>query len=175
METQNKTARKDGQRASEVPGAVTGNGRWRMIRGKGGRIVLRSPDGRVYSGTSDEVRSSALTPERRRSLAEDLRVDWLTTKPGSAERRSCVESHRRDAIMWTYGESFVGIGGCVRLPSALAVKAEAAARALGSTLEEMVVRAAQAAVDAVAVANGGEVPLTRQERAAVLRLGVGAA
>ena len=175
MVNKKTTARTDGQRASGLPGAVTGNGRWRMIRGKGGRIVLRSPDGRLYSGTADEVRSSALTPERRRSLAEDLRVDWLTTEPGSAERRSCIESHRRDAIMWTYGESFVGIGGCVRLPAALAVKAEAAARALGLTLEEMVVRAAEAATAEVARTNGGEVPLTRQERAAVRRLEAGAA
>ena len=155
-------------------GAVNANGRWRTVRGKGGRIVLRSPDGREYVGTADEVRRAALTPERRRSLAGELRMEWLTTKPGSAERRSYVAAHRRDAIMWADRETRLGIGGAVGLPAALAVKAEAAARALGATLEEMVVRAAQAAVDAVAVANGGEVPLTRQERAAVLRLGVGA-
>jgi hypothetical protein len=46
---------------------------------------------------------------------------------------------------------------------------------IGSTLAEMVASAAQAAVDAAAVANGGDLPLTRQERAAILRLGVGAA
>ena len=156
-------------------GAVNANGRWRTVCGKGGRIVLRSPDGREYVGTADEVRRAALTPERRRSLAGELRMEWLATKPGSEERRSYVAAHRRDAIMWTYGESFVGIGGCGRLPAALAVKAEAAARALGSTLEEMVVRAAEAATAEVARTNGGEVPLTRQERAAVRRLEAGAA
>jgi len=158
------------KRTKGLSAAKTAEGRWRTVRRKGGHSVLLAPDGREFEGTEGEVRAAAMTPERRRMLADALRVTRLTTKPGTADRRRFAASRRRDAILGTETDAALGLGGGVSLPPALAIRAEAAARFDGMALDEWLAEAADALVGAVAGANGGELPLTRYERAALERL-----
>lgn len=158
------------KRKKGLSAAKAAEGRWRTVRRKGGQGVLLAPDGREFEGTEGEVRAAAMTPERRRMLADAIRVVRLTTKPGTADRRLFAASRRREAILGTETDAVLGLGGGFRLPPALAIRAEAAARFDGMALDEWLAEAAVALVGAVADANGGELPLTRHERSALDRL-----
>ena len=146
-------------------------GRWRVVCRKiGGPSVLLSPDGREFEGTAAEVRACAATPCRRRMLAESLRYVRFSTSPGTAERAKFAARRRFDAIAGTDTDAALGLGGDVPLPPALAIRAEAAARLGGTSICEWVSGAARELVRAVAEANGGVLPLTRHERAALERM-----
>lgn len=134
-------------------------GRWRTVRRKGGTRVLISPDGREFLGTPAEVARCAATPERRRSLAESLRVARFVTYPGTEERRRIAALRRREAILETEADAKLGLGGGVSLPPALAIRARAAARFEGVGLGEWLAQAADELVCAAADANGGVLPL----------------
>ena len=143
--------------------------RWHtFVRRADGKAILRAPDGRDFEGTAAEVRAAAATPERRRMLADAIRVVRLTTKPGTADRRLSAASRRRDAILGT--ETDAALGGRVRLPAGLSIMAEAAARANGQTVAEFVAEWVGRGIDAERESGGG-LPLTRHERAALARLG----
>ena len=145
--------------------------RWRTVtRRSDGQTVLRSPDGREWLGTAAEVREAALTPERRKMLVCDLRVAWMITKPRTSERRWIVAERRREAIKYSAADAVLGLGGTARLPPALAIRAVAAARFHGMSLDEWLADAAAAMIDATADANGGKLPFTRYELAALHRI-----
>ena len=148
--------------------AKTAEGRWRTVRRKGGQGVLLAPDGREFEGTEGEVRAAAMTPERRRMLADAIRVVRLTTKPGTADRRRLAASLRRYAILGTETDAALGLGRDVPLPAGMLVLAEAAARATGQTLAEFVAEWVASGIEAARESGG--VPLTRNERAALDRL-----
>ena len=146
--------------------------RWRtIVRRTDGVAVLRSPDGREFLGTAAEVRSAAMTPERRRMLADGLRVARITTEPRTDTRAWLAAERRRWAIQETAFDKTQG----VTLPASLAILAEAAARYAGMSLDEWVAEWVAAGFDAEtddAIDNGlGGLPLTRHERAALKRLG----
>lgn len=145
--------------------------RWRTItRRSDGVPVLRSPDGREWLGTAAEVREAELVPDRRKMLAECLHVEWITTAPGTAERRWLVAAQRREAIQGSATDVALGIGGGVTLPLALSIRAAAAARFHGMSLDKWLAGAAEAMIQAAADANGGSLPFTRHERAALGRI-----
>lgn len=136
--------------------------RWRTVRRRDGETVLRSPDGREWLGTAAEVREAAMTPWRRRMLADGLRVQWLTTRPRTAERSELVRERRRNAITAAVTDARFNATCPAYLPPAVAVMAEAAARSHGMGLDEWVA--------ATVAASVGRPPLDRHERAALRRI-----
>ena len=144
--------------------------RWHTyVRKADGKAVLRAPDGRDFEGTAAEVRAAAMTPERRRMLADGLRVTRLTTGTRTDARAWMVAERRREAIQGAETDAALGLGRDVPLPAALLVLAEAAARATGQTLAEFVAEWVASGIEAAR--DSGGVPLTRHERAALDRLG----
>ena len=144
---------------------------WRMIHKKDGTNVLRSPEGKDYRGTASEIRGAAMTPGRRRMLADALRVDWATTTPRTAERKELVAAARLDAIRGSAADDALNLGNSVGLPPVLAIEAAAAARAQGQTLAEFVAQWVEAGIEAAKDdAPGGDIQLTRHERAAIERI-----
>ena len=150
--------------------------KWRTVARRGdGKPVLRSPDGREYEGTVAEVRAEGMAPWRRRMLADEIGVAWRITKPGSEERAWIVAERRRDAIRYAAFDKINGFTAA-RLPSSLAILAEAAARFMGQDFDEFVAEAVEAQIqgarDVCQQETGTyDLPLTRHERAALERLG----
>lgn len=139
-----------------------------------GKTAKRCADGRGTHGhgqTSAEVREATLMPWDRDLLAKSLRDvcriyrgDLLGHRNGEAARR------RRTAIV-------TASNGSIYVPTeatspALMIRARAAARLVGKTDAAFVADALAAAVDAaIGAAHGAELPYTRHERAALVRLG----
>jgi len=150
--------------------------RWHtFVRKADGKAVLRAPDGREYEGTVAEVRAEGMAPWRRRMLADEIGVAWRITKPGSEERAWIVAERRRDAIRYAAFDKINGFTAA-RLPSSLAILAEAAARFMGQDFDEFVAEAVEAQIqgtrDVCRQETGTyDLPLTRHERAALERLG----
>ena len=67
-------------------------------RGTRKRVLLKSPDGRVFEGTREEVRRAGLLPSERHSLAEGLYINHLAfrDKPDTLREQSAFR--RMDAI-----------------------------------------------------------------------------
>ena len=144
---------------------------WRTIhRRSDGSVVLLSPDGREYRGTPAEIRAAALAPERRRMLASGLKVAWLVYEPRTPERAWVAAERRRAAIEGAALDAWHGRVPA-QIPLDLAILAEAAARFMGRPFDVFVEEAVAAMVDAARdEADGGVIPLTRHERAALARL-----
>lgn len=138
-----------------------------------GKTAKRCADGRRTHGhgqTSAEVREATLMPWNRDLLANALRDvcriykgDLLGHRNGEAARR------RRTAIL-------TASNGIIYIPTeeispALMIRARAAARLVGKTDAAFVADALAVAVDAaIGAAHGAELPYTRHERAALVRL-----
>ena len=150
--------------------------RWRtVVRRAEGRIVLRSPDGREWLGTAREVREAAMTPWRRRELADGLRTVRLTTEPRTDERSWIAVERRQRSIRETEVDAKMGATRPAYLPAALAITAEAAARSAKLDFDAFVERAVEEAIiretkDAAERGIDG-LEYTRHEQAALGRLG----
>lgn len=148
---------------------------WRETRRKGERVII-DPAGRIIHGTAQDARKAALTPERRRSLAESLRLARYVHREGvidAAECRDWCAERRRDAIMGDC--ALTQLTPVVHVPTATFIRLQAGARMLGYSwgeyLAELWRGELEALLDFALSATGkAEIPLTRQERAALARL-----
>ena len=138
-------------------------------RGTRKRVLLKSPDGRVFAGTREEVRRAGLLPSERHSLAEDLYINHLAfrDKPDTLREQSAFR--RMDAI--EHHASKVKNGD-----ADIEIMVGAAARFLGEKVADFkrsaILAAIEAAMDQAHSKRGSfELPLTRQERAALAGLG----
>lgn len=146
---------------------------WRMIHKKDGTNVLRSPEGKEYRGTASEIRGAALMPDNRKSLAEHLRSlrhSAALSELSADERREERVRARLDALKF---DAFDFWHDCrpVGIPNRLAIEAAAAARSQGMTLADFVAQWVEAGIEAAKDdAPGGDIQLTRHERAALARI-----
>ena len=88
-ETAGKTANGGGARCAAKHCKTLAAGKWPRWKtvSKGGKAVLRSPDGkRFYYGTAQEVRAACLLPWRRQWLAELLKMRRMSNS--RTERRA---------------------------------------------------------------------------------------
>ena len=150
-------------------------GYWRETTRKGERVLI-DPDGRIYHGTAQEVRDAALAPWRRRALAESLRLALFLRNSdtiGADEFREMCGDRRRSNLMFGANDE----SASVRIPMGIFIKLCAGARLVGFDSiddffadlwdEEM-----RALADVAESETGKrEIPLTRQERAALERIG----
>ena len=138
-------------------------------RGTRKRVLLKSPDGRVFEGTREEVRRAGLLPSERHSLAEGLYINHLALRDKPDTLREQSAFRRMDAI--EHHAYRVKNGD-----AALEVMVGAAARFLGEKVADFkrsaILAAIEAAMDQAHSKRGSfELPLTRQERAALAGLG----
>ena len=147
---------------------------WRETRRKG-ESVLIDPAGRIIHGTARDVREAALTPEWRSILADSLRLArYLHSEKtiDAAEFRNWYEDRRRGAIASNIAHPLTPH---VEVPEAMFIKLQAGARMLGYTWREYLDTLWSGELEAfLDFAQGetgkAEIPLTRQERAALARL-----
>ena len=142
--------------------------KWHTATVKGKR-VLRSPDGRTFHGTAAEIRTLDMMPGRRDMLADDLRF----VRRAFADKetaREIAEERRMSAILANAADIFAGER--VTLPKAVCILAKAAARVDGKSLEQFIADAVEACVCEARCDCGGELPLTRHEKAALRRFEV---
>ena len=150
---------------------------WKSCR-VGGRAALRSPDGRCYYGTSAEVREAALTPWRRDTLAESLRIVLRTVGGSREDRAEAVREVRREAIMASATDRVTGCHSSVCIEDADRIFLAAGARLAGfdsfdDFIRDLIRSEREALVDIALKETGkAEMPFTRHERAALARLGV---
>lgn len=149
---------------------------WRTVQTARGK-ALRSPDGKLYYGTRQEVRDAALLPVRRDMLAGSLSLerylrDWGTLTQGQFIE-SCAES-RREAIQYGTFDATHGVN--VDIPADAYILLSAGSRLVrddfGAYLSELWRSEISSLLDVVEEDTGKrEIPLTRHERAALKRLG----
>ena len=166
--TKKKTA---GKTAKKSKGRAT----WRTVTTRRG-LAARSPEGRLYFGTSAEVRDAALMPWRRDMLAESLRIIRFYANHYECDREEIAEwakSRRRDAIQAGSYDSTTGFN--VNIPSDVYIRLRAGSRLVCDTFDEFLTDLWRAEIDALLDASEidhgkREIPLTRHERAALDRL-----
>ena len=175
MSKQNKTARKDARTAGKTATKNTNTAKgavWRTVATKRG-TALRSPDGRLYYGTAQEVRDAALMPWRRKMLADGLRFIRFYAKGGKISREELAEwakSKRRDAIQFGRMDAHDGVS--IKISADIYIKLVAGSRLVRGTFdgyaEELFNNEISALLD-VAESDTGklDIPLTRHERAAL--------
>lgn len=147
---------------------------WRETRRKGERVII-DPAGRIIHGTAKDVREAALTPEWRRILAESLKLArYLHSEKtiDAAEFRDWCEDRRRGAIASNIAHPQPNY---VEVPEATFIKLKAGARLLGYSWSEYLAELWRGELEAFLDYAQGEtgkkeLPLTRQERAALARL-----
>ena len=151
---------------------------WRETTRKGERVLV-SPDARVYYGTAQEVRESALMPYRRKMLADSIKfARYISARFNYTpeERRACVAEKRRDAIIAGCSDAHTGTN--IPIPNDVYLQLCAGARLVlgdGETLDDYFAQLFRGELDAlldVAQSETGkrEIPLTRHEKAALERL-----
>ena len=148
---------------------------WRTTTRKGERVLI-DPDGRIYHGTAQEVRAAALTPWRRRALAESLRLALFLRNSGTIgadEFREMCADRRRSNLMFGANDKTAS----VRIPMGIFIKLCAGARLLGfdsinDLLDDLWDGQMESLADIAESETGRrEIPLTRHERAALERIG----
>ena len=147
---------------------------WRETRRKG-ESVLIDPAGRIICGTAADVRGAALTPEWRRILADSLRLArYLRNEKtiDAAEFRDWCEDRRRGAIASNIAHPLTPR---VEVPEATFIRLQAGARMLGYSWTEYLAELWRGELEALldfarSETGTAEIPLTRQERAALARL-----
>ena len=147
---------------------------WRETRRKG-ESVLIDPAGRIIRGTGRDVREAALTPEWRSILADSLRLArYLRNEKtiDAAEFRDWCEDRRRGAIASNIAHP---LAPRVEVPEATFIKLQAGARLLGYSWGEYLAELWRGELEALldyaqSETGKAEIPLTRQERAALARL-----
>jgi len=175
MRQTEKAARKDARTAGKTAKKNTNTAKgavWCTVATKRG-TALRSPDGRLFYGTAQEVRDAALMPWRRKMLADGLRFIRSYAERHETSREELAEwakSKRRDAIH--FGRTDAHDGVSVTIPAAMYIKLFAGSRLVRGTFdgyaEELFNSEISALLD-VAESDTGkrEIPLTRHERAAL--------
>ena len=134
------------------------------------RAAGRMTHGHGYGRTSAEVREATLMPWDRDMLATALR-DVCRIYRGDLRGHRDGEAAMRRRVALSAARA-----GRVYIPAeetspALMIRARAAARLAGKTGAAFVADALAAAVDAaIGAAHGAELPYTRHERAALVRL-----
>jgi len=149
---------------------------WRETRRKGERVII-DPAGRIIHGTAKDVREAALTPEWRRILAESLKLArYLHVEKtiDAAEFRDWCEDRRRGAIMSNVAHTKI-FPPSIHVSPAMFIKLQAGARLLGYSWSEYLAELWRGELEAFLDYAQGEtgkkeLPLTRQERAALARL-----
>lgn len=145
---------------------------WRTVTRDGKRALL-SPEGEVYYGTPAEVNEAALMPDRRRALAESLRVARLVCRTRDELRESCAERRREKIMLWKDFDRTHR--PAVTLPPALHVLLGACARYWGDTVEytlaDIVATDLRASIEDAKGEGLPTLPLTRHEQAALRALG----
>ena len=147
---------------------------WRETRRKGERVII-DPAGRIIHGTARDVREAALTPEWRNILADSLKLArYLRNEKtiDAAEFRDWCEDRRRGAIASNIAHP---LAPRVEVPEAMFIKLQAGARMLGYTWGEYLAELWRGELEALldyaqSETGKAEIPLTRQERAALARL-----
>lgn len=147
---------------------------WRETRRKG-ESVLIDPAGRIIHGTGRDVREAALTPEWRNILADSLRLArYLRNEKtiDAAEFRDWCEDRRRGAIASNIAHP---LAPRVEVPEATFIRLQAGARMLGYSWTEYLAELWRGELEALldfarSETGTAEIPLTRQERAALARL-----
>lgn len=178
MRATKETARKDARtsRRDATKNANTAKGAvWRTVATKRG-VALRSPDGRLFYGTAQEVRDAALMPWRRNALARSLNLHRHCRDCGTfdaAEFAECCAASRREAIHFGRADALIGVS--VHIPAATYIKMLAGSRLVRDDFDEYLAELWDGEVSAfidVARSDTGrpELPLTRHERAALERL-----
>ena len=152
----------------------TATGKWRETTRKDVRVLI-DPDGRIYHGTAKEVRDAALVPWRRSALAESLRLAFYLRRSeviDAAEFSEMCRDRRRHAIMGgAHDES-----ASVSIPADVFIRLQAGARLVGfDTFDDYLAELWRGELEALldfAQSETGkrEIPLTRQERAALERM-----
>lgn len=175
MRQTKETARKDVRTAGKTATKNTNTAKgavWRTVATKRG-TALRSPDGRFYYGTAQEVRDAALMPWRRDALARTLKLHRYCRDYGTFDAADFAEScaaSRREAIQ--YGRYDAKHGTNVTIPAATYIKLLAGSRLVRDSFdgcaEELFNNEISALLD-VAESDTGkqDIPLTRHERAAL--------
>lgn len=152
----------------------TANGKWRETRRNGVRVLI-DPDGRIYHGTPEEVRDAALVPWRRSALAESLRLALFLRRSGTidaAEFSEMCRDRRRSNIMFSEYDRTA----FVEPPADVFIRLQAGARLVGfdtfdDYLDDLWRGELEALLDFAQSETGKrEIPLTRQERAALERI-----
>lgn len=163
MSKKNETAGKPAKRCAA----------WRTVK-INGRIAERSPDGRTFYGTAQEVRDAVLMPWRRQWLAETLKVRRMTC-PDREYLREVAREARRDAVQRGWMDAAANRAS-VAIPAELLILVTAAARFMERPTDAFVREACEsfieATLDMVRHETGKrELPLTRHELAALERIG----
>lgn len=148
---------------------------WRTTTRKGERVLI-DPAGHIYHGTAQEVRDAALTPTAREGLARSIQFARYIAeqfKYTPDERRGYVREKRFDAIrkdrtLDSHGES-------IEIPADVFILLRAGARLVSDNFDEFLADMFQGELEGlldVAENDTGkrEIPLTRQERAALDRI-----
>lgn len=179
MKANRKTAGKTATNNGGAQGAATSRKAetWHRTTRKGVQMLV-SPEGRNYYGTAQEVRDAALSPFRRKSLAQDLywaRDTAEVFEMTPAERRAYYAEKRMDAIQY-------GAFDYRNTPSPIAmterdrILIEAGARFVGfdsfdKYAADLVRKEIESFLDYAQTETGKrEIPLTRYERAALARM-----
>ena len=147
---------------------------WKAIK-KGGRPALHSPSGKIYFGTPAEVREAALMPWHRKSLAESLKLQRHIRDKGiydADEFRACCAGRRRD---WILHDGGVPDDALVKIPAREYILLCAGSRLVRNGVKDFFAELWRSEIDAlldIAESETGkrEIPLTRQEKAALERL-----
>ena len=184
MSNRKETARRDARTAGKTAtkntnggsaqGAANGNGLWHETTRKGERVLI-DPAGRIYHGTAQEVRGAALTPWRRKSLAQSLQAAHYLRRSDAIDMAEFCEmcaDRRRHAIMGgAHDES-----KSIRIPADVFIRLCAGARLVGfdsmaDYFADLWSEEIRALTDiAENVTGKRDIPLTRRERAALDRL-----
>ena len=147
---------------------------WKSVT-KGGRVALRSPDGRFFYGTPAEVRACALMPWQRDMLAQSLKFQRFMHGRGTYtndEYREMCAGERRDMIR--HGGKGEPRAVTLEISADVYIILCAGARLVADNTEdyfgEMWNSEIEALLDVAQNETGKrEIPLTRHERAALAR------
>ncbi len=167
MSKKNETAGKTARRGARC----AARGKWRTVR-RNGRKADISPDGRVFYGTAAEVRGADMMPWKRDSLAAHITMLRRYAYPDAADRADlldAVSEARRAAVREASGDA--GAFALAMIPPDLLMEARAAARVYGEAEGNFIAKWVREMVECARGVTGGELPLTRHEKAALARIG----
>lgn len=166
-ETAGKTARRGARCAAHSKATPK---KWRTAR-RDGRTVDVSPDGRTVYGTAQEVRDADMMPWKRDSLAARITILRRYAYPDAADRADLLDAvaeARRAAVREASGDA--GAFALAMIPPDLLMEARAAARVYGEAEGNFIAKWVREMVECARGVTGGELPLTRHEKAALARI-----
>ena len=171
MKAKNTTAGKTATKKTKNTSAKAKAKYMRLVHHRDGRTTLRTPDGRELVGTRAELAAAGLSPHSRDILAKTMQLRRGIAKAcsWSADERcrdlaaTRLEAIESEQIRRSLGEPHY-------IPLDTFVMIHASARFMGQTVDEFIQESLRSAIDGtidLAIHEGnGELPLSRQERAA---------